>query len=536
MSDDPPALRNLSVYLFKDLDQVLEDYLDEEKLDDLTELELRDGLPFEGLAYYRPPDPSETSWADFLVDGLEDEDLTLESGSPSAVLVLRPDDRVFGIPWGTAGRFFFDRDLALDDFGLKVALNSVAPDKIRSTDSQQIDEASMYRREQASQALSFDEFAFDASRMILQEVTGKPRNRDLARQVTGKSHLRVKTRVEFEDLAEKCAQLLERYQAEDYKEDFPWLDSLSSVNDEERIEELDEVLLEALRERDLADAHMAPPEVVNWAVIDWFVYPNQRAQASHVEEPDLGECLDAIGEGEDLDVDDLNRKKLRVKWSYNNEPTRDWSIYDTIVFECTANGDNFVLSDGKWFQVETDFVEAVNEEVGELTTSDLPLPSAESGEKEAEYNERAAQASDDWILMDQRLCKPTQAVSRIEVCDLLTKDQEFVHVKKRRGSQTLSHLFNQGTVSAETFISDESFRQEARENVVELDPDVADQIKWDFPQDQDIGVVYAVIGEEEKVKPTGLPFFAKVNLTHALRTLTPLQCDVEFAPVVEVEA
>jgi uncharacterized protein (TIGR04141 family) len=41
--------------------------------------------------------------------------------------------------------------------------------------------------------------------------------------------------------------------------------------------------------------------------------------------------------------------------------------------------------------------------------------------------------------------------SAIEICDLLSTDRVFVHVKAKTKSSTLSHLFAQGLNSAQAF-------------------------------------------------------------------------------------
>lgn len=529
--EDKPPLESLSIHLFKGSVEVLGECLDEEKQPELVELELSPSLPFDGLAFYRPSEPSQPAWAPFLRQGLLEEP-PLRSSSVSAVLLLRAENRIFAVPWGPAGRFFLDRALTVDDFGLKVALNSIDPEKVRSTDSREIDEASKQKREQASHVLNFDEFDFDASRAILQAVTGKPRDPTLAKRITGKGHIRVDAHLTLTDLGDTCARLLERYEADDYKESFPWLDSLRHIKEAEEIERLDEVLLSHLRDLDLEHAHLAPPEIVNWDELQWFVYPRAREAKpeNRVEDLDIEACLRAVRAPQDLERGDLNQGP-RVKWSDRADTHKPWSIYEMLVFECTHEGESYVLSSGKWFRVETDYVEEIDQKLSNLETSALPLPDAWDGEHEGNYNARAANGQPDWILMDGKDCKPSGYVSPIEVCDILTPEQDFVHIKRYSGSQTLSHLLAQGRVSAEAFLADASFRTQARNIAMEVHPASAAGIPWDDPKSQGITVVYGIVVPPSKQEPTDLPFFAKVNFTHTLRTMTPMECDVEFAAI-----
>lgn len=57
--------------------------------------------------------------------------------------------------------------------------------------------------------------------------------------------------------------------------------------------------------------------------------------------------------------------------------------------------------------------------------------------------------------------------SSIEVCDILTKDKELIHVKKNGSSSNLSHLFNQAAVSGETLL-DSKFRKEANNKISKI--------------------------------------------------------------------
>jgi uncharacterized protein (TIGR04141 family) len=103
-------------------------------------------------------------------------------------------------------------------------------------------------------------------------------------------------------------------------------------------------------------------------------------------------------------------------------------------------------------------------------------------------------------------------------------------VKRKIASATLSHLFAQGTTSANAFISDRGFRLAAR---AELPPG------WDaealFPENRpnvsDYSVTYAVISRGTAPLGQILPFFRQVNLTHAARTLRTMGLTLELAHI-----
>jgi uncharacterized protein (TIGR04141 family) len=49
----------------------------------------------------------------------------------------------------------------------------------------------------------------------------------------------------------------------------------------------------------------------------------------------------------------------------------------------------------------------------------------------------------------------------IEICDLLSEEGRFIHVKRKLSSSSLSHLFAQGYVSAELLQENSEYRLES---------------------------------------------------------------------------
>lgn len=101
-----------------------------------------------------------------------------------------------------------------------------------------------------------------------------------------------------------------------------------------------------------------------------------------------------------------------------------------------------------------------------------------------------------------------------------------MHVKLYRSSGTLSHLFAQGSVAAETFVKDEAFRQR-------LNHKLPAQIKLknaaDRPDVESNRIVYAVA--TNKSIPDELPFFSKVTLRNAVKNLRALGYGVHLTAI-----
>src|SRR6266571_6040072 len=124
-----------------------------------------------------------------------------------------------------------------------------------------------------------------------------------------------------------------------------------------------------------------------------------------------------------------------------------------------------------------------------------------------------------WLLLDRRLVPPAFGGDRIEVCDLLSKQGHFIHVKKRTRSSTLSHLFAQGTVSAEAFLGDSGFRDGLRQVVNKLKPSFASLVPRERPDPSRYEVAYVIITKKPENVPKSLPFFSQLHLMQAAHRL-----------------
>jgi len=129
-------------------------------------------------------------------------------------------------------------------------------------------------------------------------------------------------------------------------------------------------------------------------------------------------------------------------------------------------------------------------------------------------------------LLDKKNIKIGGAYDKLEFCDVIKNGNELIHVKYYRSSSTLSHLFSQGCVSAEAFISDTEFRKKLNSklpNSIRLTDPTA------RPNPSDYKIVYAIA--TTKKLPSELPFFSKVTLKNALKILRGLNYQVEIIAI-----
>jgi uncharacterized protein (TIGR04141 family) len=144
----------------------------------------------------------------------------------------------------------------------------------------------------------------------------------------------------------------------------------------------------------------------------------------------------------------------------------------------------------------------------------------------APYNESVAHDTAGYELLDKKNVSFGGSYDKIEFCDLVRDGHELIHVKFYRSSATLSHLFAQGSVSAETFVKHQDFRVKLNEKLPAgiklIDPLVR-------PAAEKYRVVYAIA--TVKTLPAELPFFSKVTLKNAVMTLRALGFGVALAKI-----
>ena len=132
----------------------------------------------------------------------------------------------------------------------------------------------------------------------------------------------------------------------------------------------------------------------------------------------------------------------------------------------------YVLNEGQWYKPKQDYAQKVDEYLQTLYSASqqntfLKFPVSKKDEEEADYNERAASSSDGKLLLMDRRDIPASAAghSNVEMCDLLAQ-RYLIHVKCGTDSAPLSHLFSQGSISAEILKRDKAYRIRAKDKFV----------------------------------------------------------------------
>jgi uncharacterized protein (TIGR04141 family) len=484
-----------------------------------------DGLIVVGTNSTQPP-----QWLEVLQEMTEDPIQDLFNSSTRSVLMVRCEQRIFVFPFGF-GRYLINDAAIVKDFGIKVVLNSVLPHKLRSIDTATVNEITIHSRTQTSKTTSVNSFGIDVVKDFLKSVTGEPANKKLGKVVTGKESIQLTYELEesFNEFNILCTHLLDRYYSSNYKENFSWVDNLQLVNDSLLKNILNQKLLEKIHQQDDNMLHIAPPEIVDWSNIGGFTFtPNSQTD----DDLDINNYFNYINRFERFELDHIKRHSVYV-WDVGKEnQVAKWKLYDCIVFETDYEDNKYILTMGSWFKVDEEFANLVEGYIREIPDAMLTLPECGASEKEGEYNLRVGNENEDMITLDTK--NVNYNGSQIEICDLLTSSGQLIHVKPWKSSSTLSHLFSQGRVSAESLFQDKEFRILSNAKVKGINEVYANHIKVEEFDPTELEIVFAIIDKNDRDLHERLPFFSKLNMMQSVKHLRNLRYNVSKCKIRRV--
>jgi uncharacterized protein (TIGR04141 family) len=462
-------------------------------------------------------------WTDFFVGHVEREFFG-KIKSAAAILLIPVDDRFFAIAFGQ-GRFLLAEDCYEESFGLKVVLNSIGEDHIRSIDKETFNAIPKQSREQVSRDASAYDFGLDVERDLLRGVTGVPADKEaLGKLLSGTDSLKAHLPVSLEGLEEPLRRYLRKAQDDTYKKNFPWVDHISSVKNKDTIGLLDLFLLDRLLGRDLDRCWLAAPDIVDWSSVRGFRYSEVGHEYHDIH---LETFLATLSGPVTREI--LSRR--RVFCMGDDDYLKDhWPVYRCLYCEMDYGSDSFLLSGGKWYQVARSFVDEVNASFREIPQVELGFPDYDD-DSENLYLKRIAAGQDHYALMDSKNILHGPLGSKVEFCDLFGQNNDVIHAKKYGGSSVLSHLFAQGSVSGELMLTDPEFRKKVRSI---LPATHLTKVPVERPSPDEYRIIFAVISTSDR--PLSLPFFSRLSLRHAARRLSGFGYKVVLAKIGVAES
>jgi len=477
-----------------------------------------------GRLFIKPTEAKPPTWADFFDPYVKPSEFG-EVSSASAVLLVPVYKRWAALTFGQ-GRHLLATEHFEDRFGLRVALNCIDNEKVKTIDKQSFDAIASHTLEQASREANAREFGFDIERDILRAVTGTPRHDAFGRRLSGMEALNAVVQVELNSLLGLLETYHKKFFDTSYRTNFSWVDQIREIKDPTLESDLDEAVTKLIRKREFHDrCWLAVPDILDWSQVSGFRY-SQANRRPEVYDIDLNSFLETVTSPQDLSHTLLKNRSVFCM-DLNDQVIRRWNVFNCLYCELDHQGHSYVLNAGKWYLLDKNFVNQVN-----TTFAKIPKYSGSftdyDDDSEGDYNKRlASENRSKYCLMDRDL---TYRGGAMEFCDVFSKSKELIHIKRYGGSATLSHLFYQGMTSAEYFQTDPEYRK----LVLGKLPKQFQIFTADArPKFEEYRVVFGIISKSSK--QLMLPFFSRVGIRHAVHRLQGFGYGVSLAKIRVVD-
>lgn len=510
--------RNFSVYLLKREFNANNALKDDINLTRLTENETN--IPEGGVMYVGQSPIKQPWWKEYW--GINQE---LNQSSASAIVFLPVQDRWFAITFGLSYHNLKENAYEYD-FGIRTTLNSLDPEKIKSTDLL-IPETAKRQRIQIPNASNLSYFDFNKDESIVKRLTGavKEEYADLIRNVTGSCNFRFATICEPAELIDLCSRLLKIYNRKDFEESFPDLQNITPVKDPDIIASLEAKLLEEYQTCS-SNLMLAIPEIVDYTTNFKVRYRGASRQSEEYDDVFIGNYRNYLTErGIEIDnVEIFNKHTLSV-YDENGQLLHSYSIYKSLLFDCQLNGKNYHLCEGAWYEIDSDFIAKLKTELDTVFIDAHEVLCECNQRLEGDYNNYATCLASEEL---EACCLDTKSISpsgegAVEPCDIIAlkgDSAELIHNKISTRSSLLSHLFNQGVNSATLVL----LNTEAKEKLKGL---VESESLKERIDSNKYHVTYGIISNKRRdMKSDTLPIFSRISLLHCIRRLKLMRIPV----------
>ena len=303
-------------------------------------------------------------WIDFVNEQLEESeriDFPTKSVWSNGVLLIRIEESILAATFGQSGASLIDKTKFHYDFGIRTAMNMCGNEELRQTKSSTHSIRTQNIDRQLSQPSDTNEFRLGEVEILKYISAHMKADRKVTLQ--GKDSLTVKVigdeKITWENIIDFGNQFILNFQSSDFKDKFPNYPNLEDVS-KEKSDELDALLIEKLTSHDFEVSHLAIPEFLQDDEFSFSYTDNAKKENKVYSHLDISQLIEL--DIQDKDISFLKRKKV---FAYSPKQDRilshkKWKLYNCIVSEIEDKGECYILSDGNWRKVDSDFYDSVN--------------------------------------------------------------------------------------------------------------------------------------------------------------------------------
>ncbi len=503
------------------------------KEDNDLEADAAKHLPDGAVLYVRDSDPYPPWWKSYFAVQKD-----LFQTSKGALVFIPAAGRWFALSFGHVSHNLQDTSYEYD-FGLRITLNCVDPEKLKSTDTL---EPSGAKRQRTQIPIDGDltYFDVDTDSTIFKSLTGKVKDeyKDIFKHATGAKNVRISSTASPAELVDLCSKLLTLYQDESYKTEFPGIQDISPVSDPAVIAALDAKLIAAIQAKE-KNLSLSVPEIQNYHDGLWNIF---RGSGSGKVYDDV--TIDSYYEYLEEKSVDFNSIKTAVLKKHElvltDEGGRDirksFPIYKCLLFDVVLEDkQTYHLCEGNWYQIARDYIAKLTADL-DLLCKNSTLPEY-NHKNEGAYNQEASKLSKSRICLDRENIAPPKQ-KQVEPCDIYeVVEQKAIlhHIKISTDAPALSHLFNQGVNSINLLHSESEAMAKIKRLVSEK---IDEEYKGDLIsplENKNIMVSFGIISRKDPInKSLNLPLFSRISLRRCMKELKRMGIEAEFSFIADL--
>jgi len=475
--------------------------------------------------YYKPSPSNPPKWLSFVGDNFPSVDQTIFwNASAYAVVVLKVDNRFFVLPLGM-GSHLIDNTKIEYNFGLKVAINCIPKGEVRQMDLTTPEANSQKTKKQSVKNATPEELGVNKQKDILRGVAGKlGEDHPLGEKIEGKDSIRVgKSIASMTDLENVCSSLSTYYGSEVYKDEYPWIDNMALIDDPTKSGALYNKLIANLKAGELEYMYISAPEhVEDLYKYEGFIFTGNNKRKNKkiaFPFPSIEDVITDLGDDviQAMDFKTLSKTcRVFLRDEEGDTGFGGWPLSRCIAWEVEENGEKYILSEGSWYKINTDFYSQTEQFFNDRVEGDIGLPAIPADKKlEADYNKFVCDTLQGHYLFDlghEDAADKYICADKNEACDIFDSlGKRFIHVKKSKSSPEISHLLRQGVFSGQAFKLDGTALPKFKGHLAKDGcPDAAVPLPYN-PNDYKIAFVLMLGSNQKK----DIPFFSKVSFRDA---------------------
>lgn len=443
------------------------------------------------------------------------DDINTENAKVILMKRIQLDDgsyRIFAMPFGY-GKSMLQKDVYEEQFGLKIVLNTIENNTIKSLSKTDIGTNYKKSKEQMPKASTIYDFDFDVSMELIKEVTAKSGDEFDNVVISGNDGFNFATDKNINNIDELLIKLYDLYTSSKYTTHFAWLDNIKLVKSKELINELNKTVVSLLNDRQFNKIWLAIPEIIDWPSIKGIKISGDK---NIYDDIDCEAFLNSFIDSKIIDFGQIENKEIATISNENNDKIKSWKASSCLVGSIIYKGNTYSIDNGKWYKVNEKFEKEINDYYdNNISVSNIELIECPEFYDETKYNQILTNSlKNSKMLHETKISIGGGQGNNIEPCDIIANHQ-LIFIKKNGGSSQLSHLFNQAAVSSRAF-KDKEFRNKLRKKVGEdvIEPE-------DNFASNNYTITLGIIDDREEPKPH-IPFFSKVTIKNASKLIEDL--------------